>query len=107
MNFQINRTIRIALLLILIFFLFIGKTSFFVGFNFFNYLFFFCLFLIFLFLFVEAPEKFTGIILVVFSGFLLDVFSSGTIGPYIIMMTIAGFILKFLAKNYVRIPTTI
>jgi rod shape-determining protein MreD len=52
----------------------------------------------------ERPKDYSGIILSLIGGALLDIYSSRPIGFYIIILLASSLLIKFAIRRYVRIP---
>ena len=90
-------------LILLFYLLTLSQTSFFSHFSF-GYWLNLVLIAVVLINFFEAQKEKLGLFAAFFGGFFLDIFSENFIGFWILIsLTLAG-IIKFLLKQYVRIP---
>jgi len=98
---------KFLFLLIFIYFLALFQTSFLFQFNFWgivpNYV---LLFVVFINIF-EKPEGKIGLIVALFGGFFMDIFSFSYtyfFGFYIIAFLLVYLIIRFFLRNYVQVP---
>lgn len=95
---------KIIISTIILYFLAMLETSFFVHFNILNWLPNTLLLYIIIFNILESPKKNGGIYISLIAGFFSDIFSSTFIGFNIIIFLIASLLVKFVLTRYVRIP---
>ena len=90
--------------IIILYFLVILETSFFVHFNIFEYIPNSIFILIIAFNVMESKRKSFGLWSALIGGLFLDIFSSHFIGFYMLILFVMAIFLKFIFKHYVRIP---
>lgn len=96
--------IKSLFIIIFIYFLVLFQTSFLIHFSVFNIIPNFIFLFIIIWNIFESPEKKSGLFYAIFAGFLMDVFSSHTIGYNILILALSSFAIKIVLKRYVRIP---
>lgn len=97
-------TKRILISIIILYFLVLLETSFFIHFNIFKWIPTTLLLYTIIFNIIESPKKYGGIYISFIAGFLLDIFSSNFIGYNILLFLAVSLLLKFVFSRYVRIP---
>jgi rod shape-determining protein MreD len=95
---------RILISTIILYFLSLLETSFFVHFNVFRWIPSTLLLYVVIFNVLESPKKNAGIYVSLIAGFLSDIFSSSFIGFNIIIFLAVSLLLKFVFNRYVRLP---
>ncbi|MFC1789854.1 rod shape-determining protein MreD [Patescibacteria group bacterium] len=55
--------------------------------------------------FLEKPENKSGLMTAFFGGIFLDVFSTNFIGFYVVICLIIALFLKYVLRQYIKIPT--
>ena len=95
---------KILISVIILYFLALLETSFFVHFNIFKWIPNTLLLYVIIFNILESPKRYKGIYISFAAGLLLDIFSSGFIGFYIAVCLIVSLFLKFLFSHYVKTP---
>lgn len=97
--------LRFALVIgFLIFFALLQSSFLFYPFYFVLSFVFFALF-VFLYNLFENPQSMEGVFFAGFAGFLVDVFSQGPIGIYLLIFFLFSYLIKVLLKKYVGIPS--
>jgi len=96
--------LKISLFVVLIYFLALFQSSFLVHFNIFGFVPNIIFIIAVLWNIVENPKSYFGFFVSGISGFVLDVFSSHTIGFYIIILLLISLAIKTLFSRYVRVP---
>lgn len=94
---------KILISIIILYFLTLLQTSFFVQFNVLKWVPNTLLLYVIIFNIIENPKKYGGIYVSFIAGFLLDIFSSNFIGFHIIIFLAISLLLKFVFNRYVRI----
>lgn len=96
---------KIFFLILLLYFLALFQTSFFLHFplgSFFNFI----LVVVVLINFFEAQKENLGLFSAFIGGFFLDIFSENFFGFWTLILIIITLFIKFVLKRYVRIPLT-
>ncbi len=96
---------KVLISIIILYFLALLETSFFVHFNLFKWIPNTLLLYIIIFNIFENPKKYGGIYASFIAGFFLDIFSSGFIGFHIIIYLAVALFLKFVFRHYVKVPS--
>lgn len=95
--------VKLFIFILSIYFLVILQASFFAFFDIRGYVFNFVLLAVFLFNILESQRKSGGLILAVFAGFFLDIFSSGLFGiNFIGFWTLTLFVFSLLIKYLLK-----
>ncbi len=99
---------KLLILFLIIYFLTILQTSFFVHFGFSGILPNITIVLAILWNIFERDKKIfsSGLFISAFAGFFLDIYSEGYLGVYTILLTASSVIIKKIVRKYVRIPFT-
>ena len=95
---------KILISIIIIYFLTLLETSFFVHFNIFRWIPNVILLYVIIFNIIESPKKYGGVYISIVAGFFVDIFSSNFIGYSIIIFLATSLLLKLIFNRYVRIP---
>ncbi|MFH1713981.1 MAG: hypothetical protein ABH831_00015 [Candidatus Nealsonbacteria bacterium] len=98
---------KFLLLAVLFLFLGLAQTSFMVYFSFFGIIPNLLLISVIILNLLEKSEKKSGLVLAVWAGFILDLFSFGSsiFGFYAGLLLLLAIFIKFILKKYVQIPT--
>lgn len=94
---------KILISIIILYFLALLETSFFVHFNVFKWIPNILLIYVVIFNVIESPKKYGGSYVAVIAGFISDIFSSSFIGYNIIIFLATSLLLKFIFNRYVRV----
>lgn len=86
------------------YFLALCQTSFLAHFSAFNVIPNLVLIAVILINILESPKNYTGVFIAFAGGFFLDIFSSGFIGFYVLILVAAAFLIKIILRNYVWSP---
>lgn len=92
---------KIIIFILLLYFLALAQTSFFSHFRFFNVIPSLVLLAVLLINVLEKPRDRSGIFAAFAGGFFIDVFSSGFIGLYVLILAASAFLIKLILKDYV------
>lgn len=92
------------ILTIILYFLVLLETSFFVHFEIFRWIPNSVLVFLILYNILESSKKYLGLYLAVAGGLFMDIFSVKVIGFHVFLFLIISLSLKFIFKRYVRVP---
>lgn len=98
------KIIKIVLLIFLFYFLALFQSSFLLHFNIFAWTPNIILIVLILWGIIESPKKYCALWASLIGGFFLDIFSVRFFGFNILLFLAMSLFLKFIFKNYVRIP---
>lgn len=96
---------QLFIFVLIIYFLTLLQASFLVFFDINGYILNLVLAAVLVFNFLENQRSDRGLVLAVFGGFFLDIFSSGLFGiSWVLALTAASLFIKYIFKKHVQIP---